>query len=131
MLAEISQHSLLYFFLVDLFHQILFYFGGVVSMLMLLWEKFRERPIQWRLIGAFFLFCLFVSCFQVWIDEHHNAETLIEQKAKLASENDQLQTKLDNKQNEVDWLRDHQQIVVTGGDLLPVLGPNHNMSCSV
>jgi hypothetical protein len=116
MLTETSHHSLLYLFLYDIFHQMLFYFGGVVAMLIFLWEKFTDKTIQWRWIGAFFLFCLFVSCFQGWIDEHHNSETLTEQKAQITSDKNQLQTKFDAKQIEVDYLRDHQQILVTEGD---------------
>lgn len=41
-------HGDLYLFLSDLLHQILFYFGGVVSMLIFLWEKWKEKPVQWK-----------------------------------------------------------------------------------
>jgi hypothetical protein len=102
------SHSLLWLFLDDLFHQILFYFGGVLAMLIFMWEKWRKKDVPWKWIAAFFLFCLFVSCFQAWIDEHHNSETIIGEKSKLVSDNWTLQNKLDNKQLEVDWLRDHR-----------------------
>ena len=72
-----AMHSLFWLFITDIFHQILFYFGGVVGVAIVLVEKKRKRPISWRLVFYFFLFCLFVSCFQAWIDEHHNSELLI------------------------------------------------------
>jgi len=87
-------------------------------MLIFIWEKWKKKPVEWKWIGAFFLFSLFVSCFQAWIDEHHNSDRLIEEKAKLTSDNNGLQTKLDAKQVEVDFLRDHQQITVQGGNTL-------------
>jgi hypothetical protein len=102
------SHILLWLFLDDLFHQILFYFGTVLAMLIFVWERLREKNVSLKWIAAFSLFCLFVSCFQAWIDEHHNSETLIEEKSKLVSEKWSLQNKLDNKQLEVDWLRDHR-----------------------
>jgi len=111
-------NSLLWLFAADLFHQILFYFGTVVAMGILVWEKKTGKPISWRRISSFFLFCVFMSCFQAWIDEHHNAETRIGEKAKLSSDNYGLQQKLDAKQAETDWLRDHQQVHIEGGNAL-------------
>ncbi len=81
-----ESHSLFWLFADDLFHQVLFYFGTVVAMSIFLWEKKTEKPIQWKWIAAFFLFCLFVSCFQAWIDEHHNSDRLIEDKTALSEQ---------------------------------------------
>jgi len=81
-----SAHSLLWLFLDDLFHQVLFYFGGVVAMGILIWEKKNDRPIHWRWVFYFFLFCLVVSCFQAWVDEHHNSVRLIEDKTALSAQ---------------------------------------------
>jgi hypothetical protein len=119
--VALAEGGILRLFLADLFHQILFYFGGVVAMLILLWEKWKKKSIQWRWVAAFFLFCLFVSCFQAWIDEHHNAEILIEQKAAKTSEVIVLSAKLESKQVEVDWLRDHRDIQVNAAAPDPVL----------
>jgi hypothetical protein len=80
------SNTLLWFFLSDLFHQLLFYFGGVVAMLILLWEKWRKTSVNWKWAGAFFLFCLFVSCFQAFVDEHHNSQQLIQEKSDLAGQ---------------------------------------------
>jgi hypothetical protein len=113
-----NSSSLLWLFAKDLFHQILFYFGGVGAVGILIWEKKSEKPIKWGLIFAVFLVCLFVACFQAWIDEHHNAETLITEKSKLTSDSYLLQQKLDAKQSEADWLRDHQQFHVESGSAL-------------
>ena len=52
----------------------------------LIWEKKRNKAIQWRWIFSFFLFCLFVSCFQAWVDEHHNSEKLISEKLDLSKQ---------------------------------------------
>ncbi len=107
------QHTALFWFLDDLFHQFLFYFGGIVGTLIFVIEKWKKKPVQWRWVGAFLLFCLFVACFQVFVDEHRNSQRLIEDKTRLSSENGQMQSKLDAKQNEVDYLRDHQHIQIT------------------
>jgi hypothetical protein len=111
-------HSLVWLFVTDLFHQFLFYFGGVVAVVILIWEKRSAKPAPWRLIFSLLLACVFLSSFQAWIDEHRNAETLINEKAKLSSANSALQQKLDAKQIEVDWLRDHQQVHVESGNAL-------------
>jgi hypothetical protein len=71
-------------FITDLFHQILFYFGGVAAMGLLLWEKFSEKPVPWRWISPILLGCLFVSCYQAWLDEHRNSEQLIEEKLNIS-----------------------------------------------
>jgi hypothetical protein len=110
-----EKHTVLFWFLSDLFHQFLFYFGGVVAMGILIWEKWREKPVQWKWIGAFFLFCLFVSCFQAFVDEHHNSDVLMTEKAQVVSDKNDLQQKLDAKQAEADYLRDHQQIHIDAG----------------
>jgi len=83
-----------------------------------IWEKKTERDVEWRWVGAFFLFCLFVSCFQAFVDEHHNSSLLISEKSQLVSDKYALQSKLDAKQQEVDYLRDHQQVRVEGGNAL-------------
>jgi hypothetical protein len=76
----------LWLFLNDIFHQVLFYFGTVAAMSIFLWEKRTGRPVQWKWISAFFLFCLFVSCFQAWIDEHNNSDRLIQDKLTLSEQ---------------------------------------------
>jgi hypothetical protein len=98
----------------DLFHQILFYFGGVVAMGILLWEKKYEKPIHWRIIFSLFLCCLFVSCFQAWLDEHNNSQLLIEQKASLTSQ-------VNGQRARISWLTDHQQIHVEASPIDPDL----------
>lgn len=114
-----EKHTVLFWFLSDLFHQFLFYFGGVVAMGILIWEKRTDRRVEWKWISAFFLFCIFVSYFQAFVDEHRNSTVLIEQKAQLVSDKNELQQKLDAKQAEVDYLRDHQQIHIEAGTGAP------------
>jgi hypothetical protein len=121
-IPDMEQSPVLYCFLSDLFHQILFYFGGIVAMAILLWEKGTDRPMQWRWVSAFFLFCVFVACFQGFVDEHHNTQTLIEEKARLVSDNSQLGLKLDAKQSEIDYLRDHQHVEINGSSADPRIG---------
>lgn len=103
-----SGHSLLYLFGYDVFHQVLFYFGSVAAVVILFWEKFYDKPINWRLAFGAFVFCLFVSTFQAWIDEHANTNNVIQEKASLSSEKSDLAGQLRDKQYEVDYLRDHQ-----------------------
>src|ERR1700721_417539 len=78
--------GMLWLFLYDIFHQVLFYFGTVAAMSIFIWEKGTEKQIQWKWISAFFLFFLFVSCFQAWIDEHNNSEKLIQDKLDLSEQ---------------------------------------------
>jgi hypothetical protein len=113
-MAILEQHGLLYLFLDDFFHQILFYFGAVGGFVFLLWEKLTDKPLKWKSVLVWLGLCSFVALFQCWMDEHRNSDVLIGEKAKLTSENIALQNKLDNKQNEVDYLRDHREIRVIG-----------------
>lgn len=101
-----EHHSVLFLFVDDLFHQILFYFGTVVATLILIWEKWRDKPIPWRWVAAFFLFCLLVSCFQAWVDEHRNSSVLIEEKSKLSGAVARLEA-------ENTYLRDRPPTVIT------------------
>ena len=78
--------SLLWMFIYDLSHQILFYFGTVGAMLILLWEKVFKSALHLKTILAVAGFCLFLSCFQAWVDEHHNSEQLIRDKAQISGE---------------------------------------------
>jgi hypothetical protein len=69
-----------FLFLADLFHQALFYIGGVFAFLVLFIEKIY-KPIkkEWFLIIATIFF--FVATYQTWIDEHRNTQAVIAQKA--------------------------------------------------
>jgi hypothetical protein len=75
--------STFFLFISDLFHQVLFYFGGVFAMGVFVIEKIY-KPIKksWFLGAA--LVCLFVACYQGWLDEHRNTETVIAEKASEA-----------------------------------------------
>ena len=73
-----------------------------------LYEKYQNKPIDWRLVFGSFIFCVFVATFQAWIDEHHNTELLVLEKAVLSSEKSELSYELRDKQREVDYLRDHR-----------------------
>ena len=81
-----SPTTLLYLFLWDLFHQILFYLGGIVALLDMLLVKWLDTSIERRLFTGIALACLFIACFQAWIDEHHNSEELIQEKAQIATQ---------------------------------------------
>ena len=75
-----------FLFLSDLFHQILFYIGGVLALVELFMTKWLNTPLEKRLFNVLVVGCLFVACFQAWVDEHHNAEELIKDKSHLAEE---------------------------------------------
>ena len=56
-LSNAAEHSLLYLFADDLFHQILFYFGGVVEWEFCLWEKYTmTSPFSGDGLRRFFFF---------------------------------------------------------------------------
>jgi hypothetical protein len=69
-----------FFFVSDLFHQLLFYFGTVFAMLVLFIEKISKPLKKSWFVGAA-ITCLFIACYQCWLDEHHNTETIIQEKA--------------------------------------------------
>jgi arginine exporter protein ArgO len=72
--------STFFLFISDLFHQALFYVG-VLGTAVFLIEKLW-RPIErkrWFVSAG--LICLFVACYQGWLDEHRNTETVIAEKA--------------------------------------------------
>jgi hypothetical protein len=78
--------SVVYLFLYDFFHQVLFYFGTVGAMAVLIYDKWRDRPIQIRPVMILLGICVFVSSFQAWVDEHRNSEQLKIEKAQISGE---------------------------------------------
>jgi hypothetical protein len=69
-----------FLFLSDLFHQALFYIGGVFAFFVMFIEKIY-KPIkkEWFLIIAAIFF--FFATYQTWIDEHRNTQAVIAEKA--------------------------------------------------
>lgn len=82
-----------FLFISDLFHQVLFYFGTVFAMGMLFIEKVI-RPVSKKWFLAASLICLFVACYQSWLDEHRNTTTVIGEKAVEAGANNTCQSDL-------------------------------------
>lgn len=80
--------------------------GGVIAVVILLIEHRLNRNLTWKVLWYVLGGALFVSCFLAWHDEHHNAEVLKGEKSNLTSDRNVLQAKLDDKQHEVDRLRD-------------------------
>jgi hypothetical protein len=80
--------GLLYLYLWDLCHQILFYIGGIMALVEWLMIKYMETPIEKRVFTGIVLILLFVASFQAWIDEHRNSEQLIQEKADIFEERD-------------------------------------------
>jgi arginine exporter protein ArgO len=75
--------STFFLFISDLFHQVLFYLGVVgtgVFLIEKLWKPIERK--RWFVIAG--LICLFVACYQGWLDEHRNTETVIAEKASEA-----------------------------------------------
>ena len=85
-LHRVAPHGSLYLFLADLFHQILFYIGGVLALVEMVTLKWLHTPLEKKLFTGLTLLCLFISCFQAWVDEHHNAEELIKDKADIVGQ---------------------------------------------
>lgn len=78
-----ASMSTFFLFISDLFHQVLFYFGGVFAMGVFVIEKIYKPIKKSWFLGAS-LVCLFVACYQGWLDEHRNTETVIAEKASEA-----------------------------------------------
>jgi hypothetical protein len=80
--------------------------GGFIAATIFLVEHKMNRNVPWKVIGYVLGGALFLSCFLAWHDEHHNAEVLKVEKYNLTSQRNSLQVKVDDKQQEVDHLRD-------------------------
>jgi hypothetical protein len=80
--------------------------GGVIAVAILLIEHKINRNLTWKFLWYILGVALFVSCFLAWHDEHHNAEELKVEKSDLISQRNTLQVKVDDKQQEIDHLRD-------------------------
>jgi septal ring factor EnvC (AmiA/AmiB activator) len=48
--------------------------GGVVGVVIFLYEHRKKEPIPWRLIGYIIAAALLVSCFSAWKDQYTSAE---------------------------------------------------------
>ena len=72
-LVAILRHwlpsAMLYLFLWDVVHQILFYVGGVLALVETLLLRFLNTPLQRKVFTGLVLLCLFVACFQAWVDD--------------------------------------------------------------
>jgi hypothetical protein len=78
--------SVLFLFLYDFSHQVLFYFGAVGGVAVLIYDKWKDKPLQIRPVMILLGICIFVSCFQAWVDEHRNSEQLKIEKALSVGE---------------------------------------------
>jgi hypothetical protein len=90
-----------FLFLSDLFHQILFYIGGVLALVELFMTKWLNTPLEKRLFNILVIGCLFIACFQSWVDEHHNVEELIKDKAHVSGEREYWRGQSDAKDQSV------------------------------
>ncbi len=52
-------------------------------MAVLIYEKWRDRPLSIKPVAVLFAVCILVSCFQAWVDEHRNSEQLKIEKAQV------------------------------------------------
>ena len=86
--------------------------SGIASVIVATYENIREKPILARWFWVVALVCLAGACDGAWRDEHRNSEVLIGEKLALSAENGSLKAKLDERQREVDWLRDHRPDVI-------------------
>ena len=55
-------------------HWLAFVTGSVVSVGILIWEKWKKREVKWKTIVAIFSIGLLVSLFFAWQDEYTSAE---------------------------------------------------------
>ena len=78
--------GVLYLFLWDLAHQILFYIGGVLAFAEMIMLKWLDTPLEKKVFTGLALFCIFLASFQAWVDEHRNVEELIQQKTGIVGE---------------------------------------------
>jgi hypothetical protein len=55
-------------------------------MAVLIYEKWRDRPLSIKPVVVLFIICIFVSCFQAWVDEHRNSEQLKIEKSQISGD---------------------------------------------
>jgi predicted secreted protein len=99
-------NEILLFLFNVLHHWLALVTGGVIVLLIALYEYKKGKSVPWRRYQFIMGLALFVSCFMAWHDEHHTAEILKLEKSQLTNEKSALQAKLEGKQNEIDLLRD-------------------------
>jgi cell division protein FtsB len=80
--------------------------GGVIALVIMLYERIRKKVVPRKIFLAVMGSALFLSCFLAWHDEHHNAETLKQDKRELAVSNGALRAQVATKQEEIEHLRD-------------------------
>jgi hypothetical protein len=85
-LHRLAPLGSLYLFLWDLFHQVLFYIGGVLAFAEMVMLKWLATPLEKKVFTGLAVACLFIASFQAWIDEHHNVEVLITEKSHAIEE---------------------------------------------
>lgn len=64
----------------------LFSFGGVALLIYAIIEKIRQKDVEAWVFWGGALLCLFVACYGAWVDEHHNADAVIAEKARAFSD---------------------------------------------
>jgi hypothetical protein len=70
LLLRYWPESILYLFLRDLVHQILFYVGGVLAFLEMVLIKWLDTPLEKKMFTTLAILCVFIATFQAWVDEH-------------------------------------------------------------
>jgi hypothetical protein len=94
-------NSVFYLFASDLFHQLLFYVGGVLAFMEWMLMKYFDTPLEKQLFTSIVLILFFFCCFQAFKDEHQNSQTLIGDKAELTSERNFWKEQSEAKDGEV------------------------------
>lgn len=91
----------------------LFTFGGVAMVAFGLYEKYRHKEPQKRLFWGVAIALLVIASYQAWLDEHHNADTVISQRRAADIENGVLRGRLEEKDKEIEYLTTHQTPSIT------------------
>jgi hypothetical protein len=101
----------------------LFTFGGIAVLLFLLYEKYERQETSPKIFWGIAVLLLCVGFYQAWLDEHHNAATVIAEKAVLSASNNTLEARVEEKdiqlsrnESEIEWLREHQSIEIKEPD---------------
>jgi hypothetical protein len=63
----------------------LFSFGGVALVVIAIIETARKKKVAERIFWVLAAICLFIAFYQAWLDEHHNTEVVIGEKAEVWS----------------------------------------------
>jgi len=80
--------------------------GGAVTMSVAAYERKKKKDVPWPWLVALMAVALLISCFLAWREVHHQSQSQQRDVATLEGDKKALQARLEDRQGEIDRLRD-------------------------